>query len=270
MRDLLAVAQVEGLPEELADFGVQEVYAFLAAVRSRGVSSAYQHRRHRELRAFFAWCKRMGFAADNPFARVPMIKLEEKLVEPFTLPEVRRLLAAIDTDGDTGRRNQALLLFLLDSGVRSAECMSVALADVDWRRGRVRILNGKGRKQRWVAIGDRTTSALRRYVETDRGRWSGPLFASSRGPWGMRTGALATILRRIAERAGVEGVHPHRFRHTFATWAIRGQAREVDVQSLLGHSTLAMVQRYSRTYSSEEAVLAHHRFSPVAMLDEPG
>ncbi len=54
------------------------------------------------------------------------------------------------------------------------------------------------------------------------------------------------ILQRIAERTGLPKVHPYRFRHTFATWAIRASAREIDVQSLLGHSSLAMVQRYAR------------------------
>jgi integrase len=70
----------------------------------------------------------------------------------------------------------------------------------------------------------------------------------------------------VAEIAGVEHVHPHRFRHTFATWAIASQAREIDVQTLLGHSSMTMTQRYSRTYSSEQAVAAHASFSPVAQL----
>ncbi len=65
-------------------------------------------------------------------------------------------------------------------------------------------------------------------------------------------------------------MHPHRFRHTFATWAIQSGAREIDVQMLLGHSDLAMVQRYSRTYTSEQAVEAHANLSPVGQLDAPG
>ena len=75
-----------------------------------------------------------------------------------------------------------------------------------------------------------------------------------------------SLTRRVAVRVGLLKVHPHRFRHTFATWAIRSQAREIDVQILLGHSSLTMVQRYARTYSSEQAVKAHAAFSPVAQL----
>ncbi len=65
-------------------------------------------------------------------------------------------------------------------------------------------------------------------------------------------------------------MHPHRFRHTFATWAIQSGAREIDVQLLLGHSDLAMVQRYSRTYTSEQAVRAHAGLSPVGQLERAG
>ena len=82
----------------------------------------------------------------------------------------------------------------------------------------------------------------------------------------MQPNGLKQLLRRLGKEAGLTKVHAHRFRHTFATWAIRAHAREIDVQALLGHSSLAMVQRYSRTYSSEQAVAAHAAFSPVAQL----
>ena len=81
---------------------------------------------------------------------------------------------------------------------------------------------------------------------------------------------VRVILRRIAEQLGLQKVHPHRFRHTFATWAIQSGAREIDVQMLLGHSDLAMVQRYSRTYTSEQAVKAHAGLSPVGQLEPVG
>ena len=61
-------------------------------------------------------------------------------------------------------------------------------------------------------------------------------------------------------------MHAHRFRHTFATWAIESGAREIDVQMLLGHSDLTMTQRYARTYTSEQAVRAHPALSPVNRL----
>ncbi len=253
-------------PAEVEAFTVQHVYAFLGALRERGASRAYQHRLHREVKAFFSWCKRFDVVPENVFARVPLVKLEQQIVQPFSTDDVRRLLAAINLHVRAGTRNYALVLFLLDTGVRASECVSVRLDDVDWERGRVRVLHGKGQKQRWVGLGEEARAALTAYLIV-RGKAEGPLFLSERSGKGLHSLALNVLLNRLGERAGVTHVHPHRFRHTFATWAIRSQAREIDVQSLLGHSSLTMVQRYARTYSSEQAVLAHEQFSPVAQLE---
>ncbi len=78
------------------------------------------------------------------------------------------------------------------------------------------------------------------------------------------------MLRRLGRRTGIQKVHAHRFRHTFATWTIAHDARELDVQYLLGHSSPDMVQRYSSSYRSEQAATRHHRFSPAdQMLGAP-
>jgi len=252
-------------PAEVEAFTVQHVYAFLGALRERGASRAYQHRLHREVKAFFSWCKRFDVVSENVFARVPLVKLEQQIVQPFSTDDVRRLLAAINRGVRAGTRNYALVLFLLDTGVRASECVSVRLDDVDWERGRVRVLHGKGQKQRWVGIGEQARAALTDYLLV-RGEAEGQLFLSERSGKGLHSLALNVLFNKLGQQAGVTHVHPHRFRHTFATWAIRSQAREIDVQSLLGHSSLTMVQRYARTYSSEQAVLAHEQFSPVAQL----
>lgn len=255
------------LPDTLEAYTVQHVYAFLNDLRLRGASPAYQHRRHREVKAFFSWCKRFELVPENVFARVPLVKLEQQIVQPLLPAEIHALLSDQDRSVHHDCRNYALLLFLLDTGVRAAECVSVRLDDVDWDRNRVRVLHGKGKKQRWVGIGDETSSVLRDYVARFRGNQDGALFLGTRSRHPIATAhALHVILARLAARACVPGVHPHKFRHTFATMALRAHAREIDVQSLLGHSSLTMVQRYARTYSSEQAVTAHASFSPVAQL----
>ena len=177
------------------------------------------------------------------------------------------MLAVQDRSRHHDCRTYAIILFLLDTGVRASECISIRLNDVDWEHRRVRVLHGKGQKQRWVGIGERTAAALRDYIDRFRGKSEGGLFLGSRSGTPIKTAhALHVIFQRIAAMSGVSGVHPHRFRHTFATWAIAASAREVDVQTLLGHSSMTMTQRYSRTYSSEQAVVAHASFSPVAQL----
>ena len=76
---------------------------------------------------------------------------------------------------------------------------------------------------------------------------------------------MNVMFTRHGRKAGVSQVNPHRFRHTFATWAIRASARELDVQYLLGHSSPMMMRRYSATYDSERAA-AHAAFSPAMQL----
>jgi integrase len=78
---------------------------------------------------------------------------------------------------------------------------------------------------------------------------------------------MRTIFQRLGKQASLPKVHPHRFRHTFATWAIEQQAREIDIQVLLGHSTPAMLRRYTATYDAEKAAQAHALFSPADRLN---
>ena len=209
----------------------------------------------------------MDFVEENVFAKVPLVRRPTVMKPPFTPDQITALLEIQDRSKLTGCRNYALLLFLLDSGVRASELIGIDLEDVDWAERRVLIRHGKGAKERAVGVGDRTVDALRAYVEGFRSEGPGRLFLTSKGQ-GMRSaGTLEVLLRRIGERAGVTKVHPHRFRHTFATWAIESGAREIDVQLLLGHSDLTMTQHYARTYTSEQAVRAHGELSPVQRLN---
>jgi integrase len=116
-----------------------------------------------------------------------------------------------------------------------------------------------------VRVGDEAMAALMNYIANFRGTEPGPLFVTEDGG-PMSRNAVRVMLVRLGEKAGVRKVFPHRFRHTFATWAIEHEARELDVQYLLGHSTPAMVRRYSATYNSEKAAQAHVRWSPGAIL----
>ena len=266
LRDFRRAGSELGLPSRPADYCVEHVYAFLSSLQKRGASPAFQHRRHREVKACFSWLKRVGYVEENVFARVPLVRCPQRIQLPFKRDEVQALLTTQDPQILTGCRNYALILFLLDTGVRASECIGVKLGDVDWSSSRVRIRHVKGDKERWVGIGDRTGIALRDYIERFRSWAPGHLFLTSKGPAMADAHTLNVILHRLERKAGVRGVHPHRFRHTFATWAIESGAREIDVQLLLGHSDLTMTHRYARTYISEQALRAHAELSPVRRL----
>jgi site-specific recombinase XerD len=234
-------------------------------VKDRGVTVGTQHRRQREVKAFFSWCMRMDYVEENPFMRVPMVRREQKVIQPFSKDDINRLLEATDPHTYVGSRMRAMIYFLLDTGVRSSELVSLHLNDVFFEEHRVRVLQGKGRKQRWTAISDIALFALTTYLEEFRGRAEGSLFRTVDGR-PLRNHHMNVMFSRHALQAGVAQANPHRFRHTFATWAIRASARELDVQYLLGHSSSLMVRRYSATYDSEMAAANHTMFSPASQL----
>ena len=227
----------EALPADVAAFRAIHVYAFLKGVADRGVSLGTRHRRYRETRAFFSWCMRMELCAQNPFAGIPNVKVEQKIVQPLTEAEIGALLAICEAGSEFGCRNRAIILLFLDTGMRYTELHRLALADLAWDARRIHIRHGKGRKQ--------ARRALRRRAGGGAAGLSGPVpglgvgsalpdrgsSAAAAGP--MNPSLLGTLFTRLGQRAGVHA-NPHRFRHTFATWAIENHARELDVQYLLG------------------------------------
>ncbi len=264
-----SICRQAGLPDRVDAFRPAHVYAFLKVNAESGVSLGTRHRRFRETRAFFSWCTRMGGCTASPFTGIANVKVEQKVLQPLSEEEIRALLDLCDPAEEFGCRNRAIILLFLDTGMRYAELHGLTLADVSWEDRRIHIRHGKGRKQRVVPFGDGPEAALRDYIDRFRGEAAGPLFLTI-SRWGkqrrpMNKYLLGTLFSRLGERVGVHA-NPHRFRHTVATWAIENHAWELDVQYLLGHSTSAMVRRYSATYDAAKAADAHAAFSPAARL----
>ena len=83
------------LPNSVRAFGPAHVYLFMGWVRDRGVSAGTQHRRQREVKAFFSWCRRMGYSEENPFMRVPVVRREQKVIQPFAEEDISALLRVL-------------------------------------------------------------------------------------------------------------------------------------------------------------------------------
>ncbi|MGB3904764.1 MAG: tyrosine-type recombinase/integrase [Anaerolineae bacterium] len=256
----LEVAREQGFAGDVGYITAEHIYAYLGWVKDRGVSDHTRHRRFREARFLFVWLERIGAIEENPFKHIRNIRLPQKVIQPFSPEEIRRMLEREFSTPVMTARNRAIIMLLLDTGIRLNELVSLRLGDVDAGRQRLRILNGKGKKQRVVGVGDGSLAVLRDYLEL-RGSEAGPLFVSRFGK-AMNGHSVSVMMRRLGKWTGIRKLHPHRFRHTFATWAIESEAREIDVQYLLGHSSPAMVRRYSATYDAEKAARAHAKWSP--------
>ena len=235
-------------------------------VRYADHSPDTRHRYFREVRCFFNWLRTAVYTTNDPFRGLRNVRLPQKIVPPFTPAEIQTLLAGCNAGTPIGSRDRALLLTLLDTGLRCAEAVALDLADCDFAARRVHVRHGKGDKARVVPFADRCADALATYL-ADRGTAPSPLFLAARygrlhPGVGLGISGLKHRLQALGREAGVPRVHAHRFRHTFATWAIAHDARELDVQHLLGHSSPDMVRRYSATYCSAQAAERHAAFSP--------
>jgi site-specific recombinase XerD len=160
-------------------------------------------------------------------------------------------------------RATAILLVLLDTGIRLGELLNMRLPDLDLEQSRAKIF-GKGAKERYVFLGKSTRRALWRYVSLARAEpilGADNVFLSEDGR-PITNRYLAHILEKVSKAAGVQKVHPHRFRRTAAIQFLRNGGNIFALQKLLGHETLDMVRHYVNL-ASDDVAAAHQQASPV-------
>ena len=249
----------------------KSILAYLSAMQ--GLARESRHRYFRETRRFFNWATVEGHFESNPFDGLKNVRIPTKIVKPFSTEDIQKMVASLKQNLDRNIRDELVLMLLLDTGIRRGELVGIDLEDVDTAARRIRIRNAKGGNQRVVPYASQCAEKMRLYLLI-RGTTPGRLLWSVHSTGHMRIGAPITasgirlLLARLGRLSGVDKVHAHRFRHTFATWAINSDARELDVQHLLGHKSLEMVRRYSASYQSEQAANRHSAFSPGdQMLD---
>lgn len=195
---------------------------------------------------------------------------------PYSEEEVRRLLDAcvhmnawsrktgrhVEGNRPTKLRDQAIMLLLLDTGLRVSELCALKLKHYERKQGRLVIDHGKGDKPRVVYLGQAGQRALWRYLTTRTAASPHePLFSTATGRH-MRSDGVRLMIVRAGERAGVAGAGPHRFRHTFAINFLRNGGHILALQDLLGHSSLEMVRRYARQAEVDLAA-AQKKASPA-------
>ena len=267
----LRFVRQEGFPEDVRRITPGHLYPYLGQFAHLSLET--RHRYFREVRCFFNWLITAGHLNENPFRSLRNVRLPQRIVRPFSPEDVMKLLACCDPVTAAGARDRAIVLTLLDTGIRCSELVQLTLDDLDLKAGRLRILHAKGNKQRVVPFASRCREALQHYLGF-RGAEAGPLFVAAgrhrtlHPGIALRPNGLKQLLRRLGRQAGLSKVHAHRFRHTFATWAIELDARELDVQYLLGHASPDMTRRYASSYTSEQAARRHAAFSPAQRLDE--
>jgi integrase/recombinase XerC len=211
----------------------------------------------RHLKAFFGWLEAEGDITTNPMAGIPKPIVPPTEVDVLTAEQVRTLLATCQGRKREDRRDNALLCIMLDTGMRLSEVTALTVEDIGTDAS-LRIF-GKGRKWRTVALGERSSLALMRWLRI-RGQQPGGLFTGRKGP------LCAGGIRRIVERRGAEAglsLHPHMLRHTFVDLWLRSGGNEVDLARLCGWTSIRMAELYARQRADERALSAHSNIRPL-------
>lgn len=202
------------------------------------------------VRTFFKFLNVQGVTAVNPAAATSTPKQGRPLPRRTASSDVEKLLeVCADRDDPVSLRDTAFLELLYASGARISEAAGVAVADVDFEEGSVRLF-GKGSKERIVPLYQIALDAISAYIERGRfellnGRASNRLFISTRGN-DMSADTLRVVFKKRAAQAGLDpSLHPHDLRHSFATDLLEGGADLRSVQEMLGHASLSTTQVYT-------------------------
>jgi len=243
-------------PELLRERLVQcELEGLSARSRARMISS---------WRSFFRYMVVEGLRDVSPAESLESPRLPRKLPDILSPGQIESLIEAAGRSRAHPKRNRALVELAYASGLRASELVSLPLAELFLEDRLVRIL-GKGRKERWVPMGESAVRALDSYLDQERPGLSRPdspnvVFLNHRGGGLSRVGWWK-ILQALASEAGLPGIRPHSLRHSFATHLLEGGADLRSVQEMLGHASIATTQIYTqvdRLYLRE----VHRSFHP--------
>lgn len=228
---------LDEIPKSIKDIRTNDIRYHLAHYQcTHKVSNATVNNKRKFLSAFFVWATREEIVEKNPMLKINSIKEKYVTKKPFSDIELAKIRDALKDN-----REKALVEFLLSTGCRVSEVAGLKVGNIDFRTGECVVL-GKGNKERTVYLNNKSMYYLERYlgnfVDADR-----PLFMNARGR-GMTKQNIEELMRIIGKRAGVPKVHPHRFRRTMATNAMKRGMPVQYIQVILGHSKLDTTMIY--------------------------
>jgi integrase/recombinase XerD len=244
----------------LKDITRQLIRDFLTEEAKRTSASTANHAVI-ALRAFFNFLIRDSYLESNPMEGIEKLRQPKRLIQAFSIEQMQSVLNLFG-NSFSDVRDRAIIMLLLDSGIRASELCSITLGAISWTEQTILVI-GKGDKQRIVPFGQATKQALTKYLlrrgelETDR------LFVTVYGePFDRHR--LGRIIKSRCRKAGIEGIRcsPHSMRHTFAVSYLRSGADLFSLQKILGHSDLTMTRRYTELTDSD-VVARHKAFSPA-------
>ena len=248
--------------QAVADLNSRHVLNHLAAMRERGLKPRTVSTRRQAITTWLNWCVEWGVIEESPAAKIKAPKVP-KTRKPFISEEqFSALLDLCPVNTFAGARRQAMLWMMATTGIRRREMWLLEKEDLDWDTATIRVIHGKGQKERQIPFDRRCQRAMLRYIQhrSDSLAW---LWVTEEG---ARLGydGIWKDLRRVADRAGVTLQDTcHIFRRTFAANAVRQKIPRPYVKAVAGWSTMQMLDQYVEAMEAEEeAIDAFREFKP--------
>lgn len=220
------------------------------------------------LRCLFNWLVADGVLEVSPLEKIPKPNVRAEQVQPFTQEQIEAFLKAAKESPEP-RRNEAIVLFLYDTGVRASELCGLRMRDLDLSSRHAYVL-GKGNKHRLVYFSRETGKALSNYLRKSKREMDDPVFLSSvgrRAGLAMTRSGLQQLIERMGRAAGIKAtkVSPHVFRHSAAIQLLRNGCDVYSLMSLMGHTSLTICQNYLKL-SKLDLENQYRKSSPVDSL----
>ena len=240
------------------------IRAYLSLLYDRGLTKASAARALAAIRSWFKWLAKEGIVQQNPALLVSTPKRPLRLPRVPSMEDVNRVLNSLEgaphqeEAAAWPERDRVIFELLYGCGIRNSELVGIDLADIQWSNDTI-LVRGKGRKERYVPLGDEAAIAIRTYLPAREAKLTaaekgvlvleGPLLINmrARGDCRLTTRSVGRIVKAIAQSRGLAAdVHPHTLRHAFGTHMLEEGADLRAIQEMLGHERLSTTQRYTQ------------------------
>lgn len=253
--------------KDLSEIKKEHINSFFKLLKNLGLSEKSSARYFSSLRGFFKYLIVNEYLKSNPIDKMNAPKISRKLPSVLSVEEINLLLSSPKTDDNFGIRDKAMLEVFYACGLRVSELINLKIIDLFLKENLIKVF-GKGRKERLVPIGSSAIFWLEKYLIESRPflkknlQSENYVFLNNRGKKFSRMGVWKIVKKYVELSNLKKEIHPHTFRHSFATHLIEGGADLRSVQEMLGHADISTTQIYThidREYIKKVHKLYHPR-----------